>query len=402
MLHDRTKSMADIRKRTGKNGTSYQVRHPDRASASGYSYSTFSTLKEARDFRERIGAARQSAPHDTSIKTVPAAISRWLDICEKEGRDGKDPVTKYTHKSYTYRADIMRAYAWEKPLRALCPPDVIEFRSWLMKNYSRDLAKKVLSSFHSVVAEMSMRGHIASNVAAGISVRVDSRYDEPIVIPTPKEIGELLAAADRLADSKNLQIAKSWERYRPMLYLAVDSGMRPQEYLVLSRHNLVDGGAKVDRALERGDRKISVTKTPAGRRFIDLTPETFEMVKWYAKHKAVKNKHDLIFPTNSGQWQSLDNWRNRGFHAACYEAGLVIELEDETGAPLTKPKYKPYDLRHFYASMLIEQKINLKRIQQLMGHSDIKTTMNVYGHIIERVEDKAKEKFSLINSIRAS
>ena len=38
--------------------------------------------------------------------------------------------------------------------------------------------------------------------------------------------------------------------------------------------------------------------------------------------------------------------------------------------------------------MLIEQRVNLKRVQYLMGHEDIRTTLNVYGHLIERVEAK--------------
>ena len=55
-----------------------------------------------------------------------------------------------------------------------------------------------------------------------------------------------------------------------------------------------------------------------------------------------------------------------------------------------RPKYRPYDLRHFFASMLIEQRVNSKRIQYLMGHEDIRTTLNVYGHLIESVEAKAE------------
>jgi hypothetical protein len=54
-----------------------------------------------------------------------------------------------------------------------------------------------------------------------------------------------------------------------MLYLAADSGMRPQEYIVVPTFNLTNARIKVDRALERGGVKISVTKTPAVRRFID-------------------------------------------------------------------------------------------------------------------------------------
>lgn len=391
--------MADIRKRTGKNGTTYQVRYASPGTKTGYAYATFKTRKQALAFREDGQARKNPAARPSDVRTVDAAISKWLDVCEKEGRDGRDPVTSFTHKIYHYRAEIMRAYPWPMELQELRTPDVIEFRSWLLKNYSRDQAKKVLSSFYSVIREMTVRGHIESNIALGISVRVDSRYDEPVVIPTPEDVAALLAAADRLANSKNRQIAKSWERYRPMLYLAADSGMRPQEYIALSRANLIDGGVRVDRALECGGGKISVTKTPAGRRFIDLSAETFDIVRHYADHKALPNKHDLVFPTSSGHWQSPNNWRKRGFQVACIEAGLIEIIDD--GATATEvPKYKPYDLRHFFASMLIEQKVNLKRIQKIMGHSDIKTTMNVYGHIIERADERNNQRISMIGMIR--
>lgn len=391
--------MADVRKREGKNGTTYQVRYASPGSKTGYAYATFRTMKEARAFREQ--SYRRPSPTNNSISTVDQAIGKWLDVCEKEGRDGRDPVTAYTHKTYEYRAAIMREYPWAKDLAELQTPDIIAFRSWLLSNHSRDLSKKVLSSFHSVLREMAMRGHVTSNVAAGVSVRADSRYNEPVVIPTPAEVAALLAAADRLANSKNKKIATTWARYRPMLYLAADSGMRPQEYIVVPRANLFDGGVKVDRALERGDEKISVTKTPAGRRFIDLSPETFSMVVHYATKNAVPNDYDLVFPTSEGEWQSQDNWRKRGFYAACFEAGLVIS-EEEEGAMVERPKFRPYDLRHFYASMLIEQKFNLKRIQKLMGHSDIKTTLNVYGHIIDRAEDDDAERVSLIGILHKS
>ena len=69
--------------------------------------------------------------------------------------------------------------------------------------------------------------------------------------------------------------------------------------------------------------------------------------------------------------------------AACIEAGLVEKAERGSRE---RVKYKPYDLRHFYASMLIEDRTNLKRIQKLMGHRDIETTLNTYGHLIERAE----------------
>jgi len=357
-------------------------------------------MKEARAFVESGKLRRGNGITDSSIRTIPQAIDKWLEICVKEGRDGRDPVTRHTEKTYDYRASIMKTYAWQKELHELQIPDIVEFRSWLLGNCSRDQARKVLSSFHSVMKEAALRGHIASNVTAGVSIRADSRYDEPVVIPTPQDVQALLYAADKLANSRNMQVARTWERYRPMLYLAADTGMRPQEYVVLPHYNITDIAVKVDRALESGGTKISVTKTPAGRRTIDLSPETAALLAHYRDHKTIKNKHDLLFPTATGGWQATDNWRKRGFYKACFEAGLVERVEED-GKIVEKPKYKPYDLRHFFASMLIEQRTNLKRIQKLMGHEDVKTTLNVYGHLIEQAESETEKTTGLLAAMKS-
>ena len=239
-------------------------------------------MKQARAYREDSRKRDQGNHADTHIKTVAQAVDEWLQICEKEGRDGRDPITPYTLKEYTRRAKVMKSYDWSRPLQALTSPDVIAFRSWLLKtSISRYRAHKVLSSFYAVMKEMTLRGVIATNIAADITIRAESRYDKPVVIPTVDEVRELLSAADRLVGSTNKRIAKTWARYRPMLYLAADSGMRPQEYLAVARSDFKDGGVEVKRAIERPGTRLSVTKTKAGRRFIDLSPEVYEMVMQY-------------------------------------------------------------------------------------------------------------------------
>lgn len=390
--------MADIRKRNGNDGPVYQVRYSSKSAKSGYAYKSFKTRKQARAFLESGGAQSHQAVR-SEIKTVAQGVQKWLDVCEKEGRDGREPVTRYTLANYEYRAGIIKAYPWEKDLHELTRPDIIQFRSWLLEHHSRDVASKVLTSFHSMIREMVGRGILLQDVASGVSVAATSRYDEPVTIPTEREIHALLSAADRLANSRNETIQKSWERYRPMLYLAVDSGMRPQEYLAMARASVKATGVEVDRALDGGGTEITVTKTRAGRRFIDVSPETLGMVRHYAEHHACKNDYDLVFPTSTGSWQSVRNWRNRGFSRACEEAGLMVE-EKEGREVIQRPKYKPYDLRHFYASMLIDQRVNLKRIQTLMGHRNIQTTLNVYGHLIERAEAASQSRVSVLGCLQ--
>lgn len=111
--------MSDIRTRKGKKGLRHQVRYANKAAKNGYSYKTFRTHKEATAFRES-GKTQQSghAYHET-IRTVADGVDKWLDVCEKEGRGGRDPVTDYTLKTYRYRAEIIKRYPWPKQLTSL-------------------------------------------------------------------------------------------------------------------------------------------------------------------------------------------------------------------------------------------------------------------------------------------
>ena len=376
--------MSDIRKREGKNGITYQVRFPNPSSKSGYSYKTFKTAKEARYYRENSYVRLKGATtKHRDIQSVSQAVDKWLDICEKEGLNGRDPVTLYTLQNYRYRAEYIKRYTWSKLLHKLQPPDIVDFRSWLLRSdISRDLSRKVLSTLQSVMKEMSLRGIITSNVASGVSIHSESRYDQPIIVPQKKDVLSLLSAADRLSNSRNTQIAHTWQRYRPLLYLAVDTGMRPQEYLAVSHSSLKDNGIWVTRAIDGGGSKITVTKTKAGRRFIEVGADTLDMVKHYAENHSQPNEHDLIFPANNGNWLCRRNWKRRGFDSACKQAGLTKEVVKD-GKTEIRSIYRPYDLRHFYASMLLERKVNLKKVQTLMGHENIETTFNVYGHLLE-------------------
>lgn len=291
--------MADIRKRSGSKGVTYQVRYPSQATKSGYVYATFDTLKDARAYKENSASRSKHGPLSLEIRSVEQGMRKFLDICENEGCDGRDPITKGTVQNYEYRSEIVNKYTWPKLIHELTAPDIVEFRSWLLRNYSRAVAHKALTLFHSMVLELMRRGILAHDFAAGISVQTKSRYDEPVSIPTEKEIQQLLAAAERLANSKNLTIAYAWRRYRPMLNLAVDSGMRPQEYIVVGNSHFTAKGVQIERALERLG-EISVPKTPAARRFIELSEGTTDMVRHYAKNHAAPNKFDLVFPSENG------------------------------------------------------------------------------------------------------
>jgi integrase len=59
----------------------------------------------------------------------------------------------------------MKEYAWSKDIQELEPPDIVHFRDWLLCHKSRDLARRTLSSFHSVLIEMKRQGYLSDDPA---------------------------------------------------------------------------------------------------------------------------------------------------------------------------------------------------------------------------------------------
>ncbi|CUX71752.1 Transposase from transposon Tn916 [Clostridium sp. C105KSO15] len=84
----------------------------------------------------------------------------------------------------------------------------------------------------------------------------------------------------------------------------------------------------------------------------------------------------------------------------------VCNLQEEKNAtnenrkPLVIREFSVHNLRHTFCTRLCENENNLKVIQEIMGHSDITMTMNVYA---EATDDKKKEAFlQLEGKIRIS
>ena len=382
--------MADIRKRKGSKGTQYQVRHPSKATKSGYAYRTFNTLKEAVQFRDSSAAIADAPAPRAEIADVADGVQKWLDICEKIGRDGRETVEPETLKEYQRRGRIIVAYNWTKTLQDIEPADVIQFRNWLLENHNRDVARRALTSFHSMLLEMKFQQVIKSDPAAGITVKSGGRYEEhdaELEIPSDAEIRSIYQAADAMPQ-KNDFMRKCWARYRPLIYLAGFTGMRPSEYRGLPWSSVFEDHILIK---QRADRSgiIGPVKSRAGRRKLYIPRFVAEMVEeWRADCPASEN--DLVFPTASGKPMVLTNFRQGAWDPLMREAGLVVP-RNVNGRMVDVPKYTPYAFRHYFASKLIEKGKDLKFIQSAMGHSKIEITLNVYAHLIRDRDEQHRE-----------
>ena len=58
------------------------------------------------------------------------------------------------------------------------------------------------------------------------------------------------------------------------------------------------------------------------------------------------------------------------------------------------PHFTCHNLRHTFCTRLCENETNIKVIQSIMGHVDIKTTMNIYAEVSEKKKQESLNQIS--------
>ena len=78
-----------------------------------------------------------------------------------------------------------------------------------------------------------------------------------------------------------------------------------------------------------------------------------------------------------------------------YNMEEVVDAKKERREPLLIPHFSCHQMRHTYCTRLCEVETNLKVIQSIMGHADIRTTMEIYAEATDSGIDKAMENLSV-------
>ncbi|MEE4355027.1 MAG: tyrosine-type recombinase/integrase [Desulfococcaceae bacterium] len=164
------------------------------------------------------------------------------------------------------------------------------------------------------------------------------------------------------------------EKYRTLFMLAIMSGARQGELIGLKWTD-VDWFNKqlhIQRTFNEG--AWYKPKTRTSNRKIDLGPSMItQMKKW--RLACPPNESDLIFPNEAGNPMNHGNMLRRHFYPALKKAGI--------------PKMRFHDLRHTYASLLIEQGENIKYIQSQLGHASPMVTLTTYAHLMKPVNQES-------------
>ena len=79
-----------------------------------------------------------------------------------------------------------------------------------------------------------------------------------------------------------------------------------------------------------------------------------------------------------------------------YNASEMEAARNEKRDPLIIPRFSVHQLRHTFCTRLCENETDLKLIQEIMGHADISTTMDIYN---ESNLGRKKNSFARLESI---
>jgi integrase len=324
------------------------------------------------NIRKGVHTARSAS------KTVAAVGAMWIEDCILEA------LERTTVKQYRSHVDLhlvpllvgddeRAVRLGDVKLADLTTPFVQDVRTALLKKLSRAMAKKTLVTFKTVLAYAQTKGFVAQNVAQPVSIKIDShnarKLEVGVDIPTREEISALIAHAGAL---------------RPMLVVAPFSGLRVSELRGLrwADVDLKRGRLSVRQRVDRYN-EIGRPKTESSERTIPVDPFVINVLKEW-KLACPKGESDFVFPNKTG---GAFPYQTARYHLdlAQEAAGLAPSVEE--------PKYGWHSLRHFYASLLINRKVDggleypLKVVSEYLGHTSIKMTADVYGHLFPSMDD---------------
>jgi integrase len=293
----------------------------------------------------------------------PSAQRTRFDQWSKQYLDQKIALRERTLDKYesALRTHLLPTFGSAR-MSAITRTDV---QSWIVQLHAEGYAPESIRGLYAIFAAMMKlaeeEGVIAKTPCRRIElpalVRDEQRY------LTTDEV-------ERLANEVD-------SRYRLVVYVASYVGLRWQEVAGLKKQYVnvrVDPATiRVVSTIERARgryRAVDIGKSKAARRTLKVPGFLRDML---IAHLAESPAGEWVFQSPKGGFLRYDNFRTRVWDPAINAAGL---------SPLTF-----HQLRHTAAAFMIDEGGDPLQVKRRMGHEDIRTTLNTYGHLFPDRED---------------
>ncbi|MEK4521140.1 site-specific integrase [Psychrobacillus sp. FSL W7-1493] len=342
----------------------------------------FKTIREAELALARIKLDVANGTYQQErAETYVEIYDLWVKQYEKTVEESTYVKTTGVFKNHILPA--MGAYKIEKIHVDVCQKHVDEWASKLKKF-------RMVKAYAAKVLDFAIkRGYIQTNpfahvdLPANISKKaIGADEDEAENFYTREQLIEFLSCLERESNHK------AYALFRLLAF----SGMRKGEALALTWNdlNFTTNEIRINKAIARGkDNKLYVKSTKTGTiRTIKMDDKTMAVLKDWKK----KQKQDYLmlgFNTMQPKQLVFSNEQN-DYLQPTKTRKWILHVQN---------KYKldtitTHGLRHTHCSLLFEAGANLKEVQVRLGHSDVKTTMDIYTHVTQKAKEEAVLKFS--------
>ena len=237
-----------------------------------------------------------------------------------------------------------------------------DLREWLIdlsgKMFSENSKRRLLSSLRGFYKFLMFEGHLTDNPAENLDSPQKSFYLPKFLNQT--EVERLLSQPD-VSTETGL-------RDRAILELMYSSGLRVSEAVNIQIKDIdLDGGI-----LTTTGKGSKTRRVPVGT----------SAVEWLKSYLALRRKHENIEVQNLFVSPAGQPLNRQLIHS------LVKEYSEKCGLQ----GVSPHTLRHSFATHLVQNRADIRSVQQMLGHADISTTQ-IYTHITDSHLKKSYEKF---------
>lgn len=149
--------------------------------------------------------------------------------------------------------------------------------------------------------------------------------------------------------------------------------------------------------------RVSQPKTEAGIRTIPMMKQVYDVLKDEYERQEVEgfcvaNVDGMTNFIFSNRFETPHNPAavNRAIKRIvdAHNAEEEVKAKKEKREPVMIPRFSCHIFRHTFASRFCENETNVKVIQEVMGHADVSTTMNIYAEVNQDVTRASLEKLS--------
>ena len=335
------------------------------------------TLEGLREKEEKI-------QHDLADGIRIPECSLTLNDLFELWRKNKVGLKEHTFANYVYMYNrFVRDEIGMMKLKDIRKSDIRSYYNGIVRNGKMALntLETIQNVLHQVFAVAVDDEYIRVNPTDGVLTAIKAAHQ----YETPKR--HALTLPQQQAFLNFIKKTPKFQHWLPMFTFMLGTGCRISETVGLCWNDT-----------------MSTPKTAAGKRAIPILPEVRKALEQERTNQQelelvceyeIDGISDFVFLNCFGQPQNPQTV-NRAIKriSVAYNEAELEKAEKEKREPQLLPPFSCHNLRHMFCTRLCENETNLKIIQDIMGHKDISTTMEIYA---EATKEAKAHSFANLN-----